>query len=93
MTDIHQIFLSTTNPRGYDYGFLAKEYKYKNFMMNLRKPFFNQIYIDIKKNVYDIPMLDKIIQSGQLDGVGCLTIEGMKKLRFCYDDSGIQVLN
>ena len=93
MTDIHQIFVTTTNPRTYDYGFLAKKYKYKNFLMNLRKPYYNQIYIDIKKNVYDIPMLDKIIQSGQLDDNGCLTEAGMRKMRFYIEDHGLEILN
>jgi hypothetical protein len=60
---------------------------------NLRRAYSYQILRDLNKNVYDINMLDKIIDSGQLDDHGSLTIKAMKKLRFCYDDSGIEILN
>jgi hypothetical protein len=38
-------------------------------------------------------MLSRIIESGQLDGVGCSSIEGMKKMRFCVPDHGLEILN
>jgi hypothetical protein len=72
---------------------MSDVYKYLYYVRNLRRPYSNQILNDLNKNVYDINMLDKIIDSGQLDDNGCLTIEAMKKLRYCYDDSGIEILN
>ena len=91
--DIYQIFLETSNPREFTSGFLDSEYKYKIFFRNLRRTWTNQINYDIKRKIYDIPMLDRIIDSGQLDSHGCLTERGMRKFRFCKEDHGLEILN
>jgi len=94
MSEVYKFKIGSIIPRGqYDINAIPTNYKYLYYVRNLRRPYSNQILTDLNKNVYDIPMLDKIIESGQLDNVGCLTVQGMKKLRFCYDDRGIEILN
>ena len=93
MTEIYQVFFETKNPREFKYGFLDSQYKYRFFFRHLRRHWSNQIHYDLKRELYDIPMLDRIIESGQLDSHGCLTERGMRQLRFCEEDNGIEILN
>ena len=95
MSEVHQLKVRSFYPRGseLDHEILPRNYVYNLYVKNLRRPWINQIFLDLCKNVYDIDMLSRIIQSGQLDGSGCLTIEGMKQMRFCQPDYGLEILN
>ena len=94
MSKVYQFELESVIPRSqYDINAMPTDYKYLYYVRNLRRAYSYQILRDLNKNVYDINMLDKIIDSGQLDDHGSLTIKAMKKLRFCYDDRGIEILN
>ena len=96
MSEVHQLVVKSFNPRTGDLDYtkiLPRNYIYSCYIWNLKRPYTNQILFDLKRKIYDQNMLSKIIQSGQLDTKGCLTIEGMKKMRFCNDDHGIQILN
>ena len=85
MSEVHQFIVKSFNPRaGVDCTkILPRNYIYSCYIWNLKRPFINQIYLDLCKKVYNTDMLSKIIESGQLDGCGCLTFQGMKQMRFC----------
>lgn len=94
-TRVHQLIVKSFNPRsGFDCPkILPRNYIYSCYIWNLKRPYINQIFLDLYKKVYDTDMLDRIIQSGQLDGNGCLTVQGMKKMRLCEPDYGFDILN
>ena len=96
MTDtrVHQLIVKSINPKSIDcIKILPSSYIYSCYVSNLKRPWINQILLDLNKKIYDTNMLSRIIESGQLDGYGCLTIEGMKQMRFCNDDHGFKILN
>ena len=95
MSEVHQLKVRSFYPRGseLDHEILPRNYIYNLYVKNLRRPYINQILLDLCKKVYDTNMLSRIIESGQLDGNGCLTVEGMKKMRFCKPDHGFKILN
>ena len=94
-TEVHQLIVKSFNPKaGIDcIKILPRNYIYSCYIWNLKRPYINQILFDLKKKVYDQNMLSKIIQSGQLDTKGCLTVQGMKQMRFCEPDYGFKILN
>jgi hypothetical protein len=95
-TEVHQLVVKSFNPRAGDLDYtriLPKNYIYNCYIWNLKRPYINQIFLDLKKKIYGIDMLSKIITSGQLDSFGCSSVEGMKKMRFCQPDYGIEILN
>jgi len=95
-TEVHQLVVKSFNPRAGDIDYtkiLPRNYIYNCYIWNLKRPYINQIFLDLKKKVYGEEMLSRIIESGQLDGVGCSSIEGMKKMRFCEPDHGFEILN
>jgi hypothetical protein len=94
-TEVHQLKVRSFNPRaGFDcIKILPRNYIYGSYIWNLKRPYINQIFLDLCKNVYDTDMLDRIIESGQLDDNGCLTVQGMKQMRFCEPDYGFKILN
>ena len=96
MDRVHQLKVKSFNPRTGDIDYtkvLPRNYIYGCYIWNLKRPYSNQIFSDLKKKIYDIDMLSKIIESGQLDSFGCSTVEGMKKMRFCMPDYGVEILN
>ena len=93
-TEVHQLKVRSINPKSIDcIKILPSSYIYSCYISNLKKPFINQILLDLNKKVFDTDMLSRIIESGQLDNHGCLTVEGMKQMRFCNDDHGFKILN
>lgn len=93
MDDVYKFTLTPTSCRWKNYSFI-KDYKYRYYIMNLKKAYYGQIDKDLRKKVYDMKMLDRIIESGQLDDFGCLTVEGMKAMRhYKYNDHGFDILN
>ena len=97
MTDtrVHQLIVKSFNPRaGIDcIKILPSSYMYGCYIWNLKRPYINKILLDLTKKIYNTDMLSRIIESGQLDNHGCLTVEGMKQMRFCNDDHGFKILN
>ena len=95
MSEVHQLIVKSFNPKaGVDcIKILPSSYMYSSYVWNLKRPFINQIFLDLTKKVYDTDMLSRIIESGQLDDNGCLTVEGMKQMRFCEPDHGFKILN
>jgi len=95
-TEVHQLVVKSFNPRTGDLDYtriLPKNYIYNCYIWNLKRPYINQIFLDLKKKIYGEEMLSRIIESGQLDSFGCSSVEGMKKMRFCEPDHGIEILN
>jgi hypothetical protein len=94
-TDVHRFEVKSFNPRaGVDcIKILPRNYIYSCYIWNLKRPYINQIFLDLCKKIYDTDMLSRIIESGQLDSFGCSSVEGMKKMRFCNDDHGFKILN
>ena len=95
MSEVHQLIVKSFNPKaGVDcIKILPSSYIYGCYVWNLKRPFINQIFLDLNKKVFDTDMLSRIIESGQLDDHGCLTVEGMKQMRFCEPDHGFKILN
>lgn len=66
----------------FDYNLFVKMYpdskQYLNYMKNLRKRVLLQLLSDHRKNYY---CFYNMIDSGKMDGFGCLIPEAMKKLR------------
>jgi hypothetical protein len=95
MTDtrVHQLIVKSINPKSIDcIKILPSSYIYSCYVSNLKRPWINQILLDLNKKIYDTNMLSRIIESGQLDNHGCLTVQGMKQMRFC-NDHGFKILN
>lgn len=95
-TEVHQLVVKSFNPRAGDLDYtriLPRNFVYNCYIWNLKRPYVNQIVLDLKKKIYGIDMLSRIIESGQLDSFGCSSVEGMKKMRFCNDDHGFKILN
>jgi hypothetical protein len=95
MTDtrVHQLIVKSINPKSIDcIKILPSSYIYSCYVSNLKRPWINQILLDLNKKIYDTNMLSRIIESGQLDNHGCLTVQGMKQMRF-YNDHGFKILN
>jgi hypothetical protein len=94
--EVHQLVVKSFNPRAGDLDYtriLPRNYIYNYYIWNLKRPYINQIFLDLKKKIYGIDMLSRIICSGQLDSFGCSSVEGMKKMRFCEPDHGFKILN
>ena len=93
-TRVHQLVVKSINPKAiYCIKILPSSYIYSCYISNLKRPYINQILLDLNKKVFDTDMLSRIIESGQLDNHGCLTVQGMKQMRFCDDDHGFKILN
>lgn len=94
--EVHQLVVKSFNPRTGDLDYtriLPRNYIYNCYIWNLKRPYANQIFSDLKKKIYGIDMLSRIIESGQLDSFGCSSVEGMKEMRFCKPDYGVEILN
>ena len=56
-------------------------FRHKGFLMYLRDIALNQIYYDLKNGEYNIETLGVMIDEGQFDKYGKLSVKGMKKGR------------
>jgi len=57
------------------------DFRHRGFICYLRDFALRQIYYDFKKGLYDIETLGMMIDEGQLDKFGKLSVKGMQKGR------------
>ena len=93
MTGVHKVVLTNLSKCPMITWKIPQEYKYYSYLNHLRRNVLYQLIKDMKNKVYDFDMLGRIIQSGQLDDYGCLTVQGMQKMRFYRPNYGFEILN